>query len=588
MKPTIGLVMIVRDEEENLTACLESVRGVVDEIVIVDTGSRDRTVEIARRYTDCVYNYPWDDDFSAARNYAIERSSCDWLLSMDADEELGGSCGDLRTLVDEAGGYEAFFLPLYNQEAYYPGGYTVFPVLRLFRNLPDYRFQGKIHEQLIVKRPEAVGVAEHPVIWHKLSPPKKRNQKRGRNLALLRRAVLEEPDNCFLHYYLGVEWLGLGRPDLALSHLQNARSNLKEGHVLFRLPAVRSLVQCLKALKMVDEAICVCMEEAAKHPEWPDLFFEGGLLFEEIGEYEVAIRWFREATNCGCRHPLFSCTNGASGFLAFYHLGRCYERLGNFGEARQCYEKALSVNPEFVLPLCSLFLLELVDVGPDRAWEHLLAKGYMERPSHLEVLADLFFEAGCPDLASACLERMSPAGGRDSLARLKKVIKCRIYGGKADVALQDIERLQGADSLREGLEVDEIVALLLQGECERAKRRALSLWRRSRGAGWALLNLVALAGGGSICGYPEKTAYGEMFSALLAVIEGCLRFRSNAGGCEDSLAERYRGLALLAMQLLSRFSPEGSLALSEYLEKKSAAVSRLAAVRYGKVWGELA
>lgn len=588
MIPTIGLVMIVRDEEENLAACLESARKAVDEIVIIDTGSVDRTVEIARRYTDRVFNYAWHDDFSAARNYAIERANSEWLLSLDADEELDLSGGDLRTLVASAGEYEAFFLPLYSQGGGFPGDFTLFPVLRLFRNTPDYRFQGRIHEQMVIKRPEAVGISEYPVIWHKLSSPKRRNNKRGRNLAMLRQAVKEAPDNSFLHYYLGVEWLGLGRPDLALPYLRNARINLQEGYLLFRLPAVRSLVQCLKALKMVDEAICVCLEEVARYPDCSDLFFDGGLLFEEIGEYEVAVRWFREAVKSPRRHPLFSHTNGTGDFLALYHLGCCHERLGSNEKAREYYEKALSANPDFVLPLCNLFLLDLVEVGPDRTWKRFLSKGYLERPCHLEVLADLFFEAGCPDLASDCLKRLESSADPNGPSRLKKTAKYGIYCGMIDAALDDIKRLREAGSLDEGLEVDEVVALILREDYVGARKRALSIWRHRRGVGLALLNLISLMRGGSGCGRPERSSYGEMFGTLLSVIESCLRFRS-AGICGEGRvpARRYHRVVSLAMQLLRELSPEGCVELSQYLLGKAGAVGRLAAVRYGRVWRDL-
>ncbi|HHW13300.1 MAG TPA: glycosyltransferase family 2 protein, partial [Firmicutes bacterium] len=134
MTATIGLAMIVRNEEANLARCLESVAGLVDEVVIVDTGSADRTEEIAHRYTDKVYRYPWDGDFSAARNHALAQASADWILSLDADEELDRSTGDLRTLVEQGDGPAAWFLPLHHLAGDPPGAYTRFFVLRLFRN----------------------------------------------------------------------------------------------------------------------------------------------------------------------------------------------------------------------------------------------------------------------------------------------------------------------------------------------------------------------------------------------------------------------------------------------------------------------
>ena len=85
---TISLCMIVKDEEEVLARCLESAAGIADEIIIVDTGSSDRTVEIAKEYTNQVYSFAWIDDFAAARNYAFSLASADFCMWLDADDVL--------------------------------------------------------------------------------------------------------------------------------------------------------------------------------------------------------------------------------------------------------------------------------------------------------------------------------------------------------------------------------------------------------------------------------------------------------------------------------------------------------------------
>ena len=87
--PDIGAAMIVRNEERFLDDCLASIAGQVDEIVLVDTGSTDLTLEIAGRYGARIIEYPWSDDFSAARNHALDHASSDWILYIDADERLG-------------------------------------------------------------------------------------------------------------------------------------------------------------------------------------------------------------------------------------------------------------------------------------------------------------------------------------------------------------------------------------------------------------------------------------------------------------------------------------------------------------------
>lgn len=581
MKPAIALAMIVRNEEKNLTTCLESAVNAVDEIVVVDTGSTDRTVEIARRYTDRVYHYRWRGDFGAARNYALDRVKSSWILSLDADEVLDTDGGDLRALVSSSGGREAFFLPLYVKNPESENGFTRFLVLRFFRNKAEYRFQGRIHEQVTLPRPEAAGIAEAPVIWHKPLPPRERNHKRGRNLNLLRRAVEADPENPFLQYYLGVEWLGLGKAAQALPCLQLACARLTDGNILFRAPAVRSLAACWKALGRLDEAICLCLEESARYPVYTDLFFDAGVLLEMKGEYEIAAKWFKEALRLGSPPPLFSHTGGTEGFLSLYHLGFCYEKLNARKEAQECYEQALTENRHFIYPLYNLFLLLLAEKGPREAFRHFAGTGYLENPRQAETLAGLFFEAGFPDLACSCLERGSlEAGiadaGSAGTGRARLLARFRTYAGRLPEAIALLERLPRTDDVGNGSfpVIDEIVAFLLQEDYQRAKEKALALWRRpaGRGAAWALLNLIALVRSGTPCGRPEKEHEPAAVQTALNVLENCLR---------GAAAGKYCLLAEKARQFLVWLSPRSCAALGSYLEEKAGACRRLLEYKFG-------
>ncbi|HIE12880.1 MAG TPA: glycosyltransferase [Desulfotomaculum sp.] len=589
MKQTIGLAMIVRDEEENLANCLKSVQGLVDEIVVVDTGSADRTVEIARRYTDKVFLYHWHNDFSAARNFAITRTGSDWILSLDADEQLDAVPADLRVLANNDSGYEAYLLPLCNRTPESTSDYSRFPVLRFFRNSAEYRFRGRIHEQVTVSRPGVVGIAERPVIWHQSRSGKERNRKRGRNLTLLRRSAAAEPNNPFLQYYLGVEWLGLGKAAKALPCLQESCARLTDTQVLFRAPAVRFLVICLKTLGKIDEAICVCIEESLRYPAYTDLFFEGGVLFEQRGEYEIAIKWFKEAINCGRPPAIFSHTNGTESFLSLYHLGYCHEKLGRPKPAKDYYEHALSSEPGYIYPLYGLFLLCLAEKGPQGAFEHLKLAGHLACPEQAEALAELFFEAGCAELACACLESAAglrePAAGERSFTSDKnmarRLARFLVYAGRFEeaLALIDCIRCTGGEIDRE-LTATEVVALILQEEYKEAKTKAFSLWRRAEGrdAAWALVNLISLCRNGSLSGRPEKNREAAVVQATVEILENCLRHAPMSPGTGISSSAR---LAAKTIELLIHLSPLGCTALSAYLQGKAAAVRRMMEYKCG-------
>lgn len=146
-QPLLSLSMIVKNEEKNLQQCLDSVQSVVDEIIIVDTGSTDRTVDIAKSNNAKVFSFKWTDDFSAARNFALSKCSGRWILYLDADETLSpGSAAELITIKanDEKTGYRCAV----NSINTHGGTSNIMLYTRLFRNSPIIDFTGKIHEQI--------------------------------------------------------------------------------------------------------------------------------------------------------------------------------------------------------------------------------------------------------------------------------------------------------------------------------------------------------------------------------------------------------------------------------------------------------
>lgn len=136
--------MIARDEEEMLPECLESVRGEVDEIILVDTGSRDGTAELARSLGARVFSFRWRRDFAAARNASLERAAGDWILILDCDERLDAASRGLLRQAAASGGHDGYLVHLVNL----PARTERWLALRLFHNRPGVRYQGRIHEQL--------------------------------------------------------------------------------------------------------------------------------------------------------------------------------------------------------------------------------------------------------------------------------------------------------------------------------------------------------------------------------------------------------------------------------------------------------
>jgi tetratricopeptide (TPR) repeat protein len=218
--------MIVKNEEAMLPGCLESVRDVAEEIVVVDTGSTDRSVEVARSYGAKVAHFQWRDDFSAARNESLSHAGGEWVLVLDADERLAAeSREELLRLVREPdlAGVNVWL------RSRLPEGQGVSemstPYCRLFRNLPDIRFSGLVHEQILPAISRRGGkVAASSIVINHLGYERPSPEKLVRNLSLLNRQRELTPNDPFVHLNLGLMAYTLGRGEEAVEYLKTALS----------------------------------------------------------------------------------------------------------------------------------------------------------------------------------------------------------------------------------------------------------------------------------------------------------------------------------------------------------------------------
>ncbi len=225
--PRLTVCVIAKDEEQFLARCLKSVQPIAQQIVVVDTGSTDRTVDLAKEHGAEVHAFAWCDDFSAARNFALSHATGDWILMLDADEELP-EAQHARLLAElKSADALACRLPLVNhgQER---EGVTYVP--RLFRNTPQAFYHGRIHEQVFPSLVPAskrwgmelgLGTASLLHYGYQTECVKDRN-KVERNLKLLRRALREQPADANLLMNLGLETVRSGDLSAGLVHYREA------------------------------------------------------------------------------------------------------------------------------------------------------------------------------------------------------------------------------------------------------------------------------------------------------------------------------------------------------------------------------
>jgi glycosyltransferase involved in cell wall biosynthesis/tetratricopeptide (TPR) repeat protein len=221
--PTLSLCLIARDEAAMIGDCLASVAGVVDQIVVVDTGSADETPRLARDAGAKVIDHPWQGDFAAARNAALAEATGDWILVLDADERLAPGAGAAIRAAIQTGGFDLGFLPLHNASsldadpqavrsgAARLGEAVLLP--RLIRRTPDLRWEGIIHESVdawFSQGRRAVSVEADLIHLGNVPEIKSARNKTSRNLTLLQRAVVLKPADPMAAAWLARERLRTG------------------------------------------------------------------------------------------------------------------------------------------------------------------------------------------------------------------------------------------------------------------------------------------------------------------------------------------------------------------------------------------
>jgi glycosyltransferase involved in cell wall biosynthesis len=213
---SVAAAMIVRDEERFLPGCLSSLRGKVDDVVIVDTGSVDDTLSIARTFGARVFHFEWNDDFAAARNRGLEEVTADWMLYIDADERLHtpGDRPVAEFLDPDAIAAYVRFKPKHN--------YTSYREPRLFRRDPRLRFSGKIHESILpaidhIPERDKLSIARTAISLDHLGYEGDQARKTARNIPLLRQAIEDDPNRVYYWYHLAESLAVIGRVDEALA-----------------------------------------------------------------------------------------------------------------------------------------------------------------------------------------------------------------------------------------------------------------------------------------------------------------------------------------------------------------------------------
>ena len=334
--PTISLCMIVKNEEIYIARCLDSIAELVDEIIIVDTGSTDKTVEIVSNYTSKVYSYPWKDDFSEARNYSFSRASMDYCMWMDADDVLEEEERNKFLQLKQSLLPDTDIVMMKYNTAFDEAGRPSFSYFRerWIRNCTQYRWIGEVHE---VIPPNGNVIYSDIAICHR----KLEAGDPDRNLKIYQKMIMYgktlEPRQ---QYYYGRELYYHKQYEKAVSVLEQFLLSA-EGWIENKIEACSICANCYYRLGKEQSALASLFRSMSFDIPRAELCCEIGEYFLKHGNFQIAIYWYETALNI----PKNENSGGfilpdCYDYIPLLQLCVCYDKLGNLQKAKEYNEKA--------------------------------------------------------------------------------------------------------------------------------------------------------------------------------------------------------------------------------------------------------
>lgn len=319
-RPTLSLVMIARNESLNLPRSLGSVKGIVDQMIVVDTGSDDDTKSIACQMGAIVIESPWEDDFSKPRNAGIEEAAGDWILQLDADEELVSGADTLKDILRDRHKwvYRVKGLCAPDTDSLANNKEQVW-VPRLFRRLPDIRYRFPIHEHILC--PDRERYADSALVINHFGPYIKSHAGRSeRNLRLLEKAVAQYPGHVEFRFYTGMEYLAGSQWAAALPYFLETVAEPQSIGSLVISAAERNIIWCLFQLGRLEEGWNHLKSAQKRYPDFTDLFYIEAQYLVRQGRNADAAAVLRHCLDLGDPPADFWSWGGTGSWRAADHL----------------------------------------------------------------------------------------------------------------------------------------------------------------------------------------------------------------------------------------------------------------------------
>ena len=331
----VSICMIIKDEEKNLTRCLDSLVPILDsklaELIIVDTGSSDNSIQIARKYTDKVYQHQWTNNFSEMRNISISYAKGEWIWIIDADEELENPEEAIEIIKQDLEKYNTVSIKMKNyMESYSKGkepSYSVNNLIRMFRRTEEFKYEGSIHEQPRFEKPvyaSNIIFRHYGYIWE---DEEFTNKKFQRTAGLLKKELEKDPNNIYYQYQLALS--------TSIVDLEKGLNEYRKTYKLIKKMSYRERYRYLYIYgsysmtayrnQEYKEAIKICQEGLQLNKDYIDLWYTLFISNIKIGDTENVLKAGMKYLEC--KKTFFKSPISKDTSLTFYYTDDHYEDL---------------------------------------------------------------------------------------------------------------------------------------------------------------------------------------------------------------------------------------------------------------------
>lgn len=337
---SITLCMIVKNEEDVIERCLKSISDIVDEIIIVDTGSNDRTKAIASKFTDKIYDFKWIDDFSVARNYSFSKATKDYILWLDADDILLDEDKKKFITLKENLDLSTDVIMMKYNTGFDKDGIVTFSYYRerLLKRINQYMWKDPIHEYIEIWG--KIINSDIAITHSKIHPA-----PAGRNLKLFEKLILQgiklSPRNIL---YYAKELYYIARYDDAIKYYSEFLDSGK-GWIEDNISACLDLSICYKNKNDSKNRLKTLIRSFEYDNPRAEICCELGYYYENLKEYEKSIFWFEIASKAKEREDWGFILNDCYGYIPNIEMCVCYDRLGQTEKAIEYNLKAAEYKP---------------------------------------------------------------------------------------------------------------------------------------------------------------------------------------------------------------------------------------------------